>query len=76
MRDLAAPEETSDLLRSRGTVLLHQGDTQGAEAHFERALTLARSAGLPDKVAGARRQIGDAARLSGDTARARVHYEN
>jgi tetratricopeptide (TPR) repeat protein len=76
MREVAAPEETADLLRTRGTVLLHQGDTAGAEAHFEQALALARGAGLPDKVAGARRGLGDAARLSGDTARARVHYEN
>ncbi|RPF36562.1 BTAD domain-containing putative transcriptional regulator [Streptomyces sp. TLI_185] len=76
MREVAAPEETADLLRTRGTVLLHQGDTAGAEAHFEQALSLARVAGLPDKMAGARRGLGDAARLSGDTARARVHYEN
>ncbi|MFF4804525.1 ATP-binding protein [Streptomyces sp. NPDC001351] len=76
MRELAAPEETADLLRTRGTVLLHQGDTAGAEAHFEQALTLARGAGLPDKVAAARRGLGDAARLSGNPARARVHYEN
>jgi tetratricopeptide (TPR) repeat protein len=76
MRDVTAPEETADLLRTRGTVLLHQGDTAAAEAHFEQALTLARGAGLPDKVAGARRGLGNAARMSGDTARARVHYEN
>ncbi|NUS01305.1 MAG: tetratricopeptide repeat protein, partial [Nonomuraea sp.] len=37
---------------------------------------LARGAGLPDKVAAARRGLGDAARLAGDTARARVHYED
>ncbi|WP_406442112.1 tetratricopeptide repeat protein [Streptomyces sp. NBC_01613] len=76
VRELAAPEETADLLRSRGIVLLHQGDATGAEAHFEQALTLARAAGLPDKVAAARRGLGDTARLTGDTARARVHYEN
>ncbi|MEV6941211.1 BTAD domain-containing putative transcriptional regulator [Streptomyces sp. NPDC051172] len=76
VRELAAPEETADLLRGRGTVLLHQGDASGAAAHFEQALTLARAAGLPDKVASARRGLGDTARLSGDTARARVHYEN
>ncbi|MFF7983752.1 BTAD domain-containing putative transcriptional regulator [Streptomyces sp. NPDC007901] len=75
MRELAAPEETADLLRTRGTVLLHQGGTAAAEAHFEEALTLARGAGLPDKVAAARRGLGDAARLAGDTARARTRYE-
>ncbi|MGW1214683.1 BTAD domain-containing putative transcriptional regulator [Streptomyces sp. NPDC002499] len=76
VRALAAPEETSDLLRGRATVLLHQGDTAAAVAHFEQALALARTAGMPDKVASARRGLGDAARLSGDTARARVHYES
>ncbi|WP_328550938.1 BTAD domain-containing putative transcriptional regulator [Streptomyces sp. NBC_00366] len=75
LREVAAPEETADLLRTRGAVLLRRGDTAGAEAHFEQALTLARVAGLPDKMAAARRGLGDAARLSGDTARARVHYE-
>ncbi|MFE7860078.1 BTAD domain-containing putative transcriptional regulator [Streptomyces sp. NPDC057403] len=76
VRELAAPEETADLLRSRATVLLHRGDTAGAVGHFEEALALARGAGLPDKVAAARRGLGDAARLSGDTAGARVHYED
>ncbi|MEU6145264.1 BTAD domain-containing putative transcriptional regulator [Streptomyces sp. NPDC047081] len=76
VRELAAPEETADLLRTRGTVLLHQGDAADAAAHFGQALTLARSAGLPDKVAGARRGLADTARLTGDTARARVEYEN
>jgi tetratricopeptide (TPR) repeat protein len=55
---------------------MHKGDTTAAAAHFEEAMALARGAGLPDKAAAARRGLGDAARLSGDTARARVHYEN
>ncbi|MHA5051778.1 BTAD domain-containing putative transcriptional regulator [Streptomyces sp. SD15] len=76
VRELAAPEETSDLLRTRATVLLHQGEPAAAAAHFAQALGLARAVGLPDKVAGARRGLGDAARLAGDTAHARVHYEN
>ncbi|MFK0154561.1 BTAD domain-containing putative transcriptional regulator [Streptomyces sp. NPDC090493] len=76
VRELAAPEETADLLRTRATVLLHRGDTATAVAHFEEALALARGAGLPDKVAAARRGLGDAARLSGNAARARVHYED
>jgi tetratricopeptide (TPR) repeat protein len=76
VRELDAPEETADLLRSRATVLLHRGDTKEAVAHFTRAAALARAAGAPDKVAAARRGLGDAARLSGDTAHARVHYES
>ncbi|NUQ96322.1 MAG: tetratricopeptide repeat protein [Streptomyces sp.] len=75
MREVAAPEETADLMRTRGAVLLHQGDTAGAEIHFGQALTLARDAGLPDKMAAARRGLGDAGRLAGDTARAREQYE-
>lgn len=76
VRELAAPEETSDLLRTRATVLLHQGEPTEATDHFSQALALARSAGLSDKVAGARRGLGDAARLAGDSGHARVHYEN
>ncbi|WP_031167237.1 ATP-binding protein [Streptomyces durhamensis] len=75
VRELQAPEETADLLRTRATLLLHRGDVEDAVAHFERSAALARSTGAPDKVAAARRGLGDAARLSGDTARARVHYE-
>ncbi|MFF8451191.1 ATP-binding protein [Streptomyces leeuwenhoekii] len=76
VRELQAPEETADLLRSRAAVLLHQGHTGEAVAHFTRAAGLARTAGITDKVASARRGLGDAARLSGDTARARAHYED
>lgn len=76
IRELAAPEETSDLLRTRATVLLHQGELAAAKEHFGQALTLARTVGLADKVAGALRGLGDAARLAGDTGHARVHYES
>ncbi|MFD8217365.1 BTAD domain-containing putative transcriptional regulator [Streptomyces sp. NPDC059697] len=76
VRELAAPEETSDLLRNRATVLLHQGELAEAREHFRQALTLARTVGLTDKVAGALRGLGDAARLAGDTGHARVHYES
>ncbi|GGY86831.1 BTAD domain-containing putative transcriptional regulator [Streptomyces poonensis] len=78
VRELDAPEETADLLRSRATVLLYRGDTEEAVADFTHAADLARAAGAPDKVAAARRGLGDAARLSGaeDTAHARVHYES
>ncbi|MEV0174001.1 BTAD domain-containing putative transcriptional regulator [Streptomyces sp. NPDC050803] len=76
VRELDAPEETADLVRSRATVLLHRGDTEEAVAHFTRAAALARTAGAPDKVAAARRGLGDTERLSGNTAHARVHYES
>ncbi|MFF4660062.1 ATP-binding protein [Streptomyces sp. NPDC001381] len=76
VRELRAPEETADLLRTRGFVLLHRGDTEEAAAHFTRSAALARTAGASDKVAAARRGLGDTARLSGDTAHARVRYES
>lgn len=76
VRELQAPEETADLLRTRATVLLHRGDTEEAAAHYTRSAALARTAGAQDKVASARRGLGDVARLSGDTAHARVHYES
>jgi tetratricopeptide (TPR) repeat protein len=73
--ELDAPEETSDLLRTRGTVLLQRGEHQEAVTAFTRSAALARAAAVPDKVASARRGLGDVARLSGDTALARGHYE-
>ncbi|WP_030346522.1 ATP-binding protein [Streptomyces sp. NRRL S-1022] len=76
VRELDAPEETADLLRTRAVVLLAQGAPEEAAAHFTRSGELARTAGAGDKVAGALRGLGDTARLAGDTARARVHYEN
>ncbi|GAA5068059.1 BTAD domain-containing putative transcriptional regulator [Streptomyces similanensis] len=75
VRELDAPEETADLLRSRAVVLLRRGGTAAAEADFEQAAALARRAGAGDKAAGARRGLGDAARLAGETARARALYE-
>ncbi|WP_037677596.1 BTAD domain-containing putative transcriptional regulator [Streptomyces griseus] len=76
VRELEAPEETADLLRTRGTVLLHRGDAEAAVVHYEESAALARGAGAPDKVAAAWRGLGDTARLSGHTAHARVHYDN
>ncbi|MBG7699574.1 tetratricopeptide repeat protein [Streptomyces sp. MC1] len=76
VRELDAPEETADLLRTRAVVLLAQRAPEEAVAHFTRSADLARTAGATDKVAGALRGLGDVARLGGDTARARVHYEN
>jgi predicted ATPase len=76
VRELQAPEETADLLRTRAAVLLHRGDVEEAAAHFTRSAALARTAGAHDKVASARRGLGDLARLAGDTAHARVQYES
>jgi predicted ATPase/DNA-binding SARP family transcriptional activator len=76
VRELDAPEETADLLRTRGAVLLARGAREEAAAHFSRSGELARAAGASDKVASARRGLGDVARLAGDTARARGHYES
>ncbi|WP_282089795.1 ATP-binding protein [Streptomyces tendae] len=76
VRELEAPEETADLLRSRALVLLHRGKAEEAAGHFTHSAALARSVGAGDKVASARRGLGDVARLSGDTARARVEYED
>ncbi|WP_420035729.1 BTAD domain-containing putative transcriptional regulator [Streptomyces sp. cg28] len=74
-RELAAPEETADLLCRRGAVLLRSARYEEASADFARAADLARAAGAPEKVAGAHWGMGDAARLAGDRARAREHYE-
>ncbi|MEU7059619.1 BTAD domain-containing putative transcriptional regulator [Streptomyces sp. NPDC046197] len=76
VQQLRAPEESADLLRSRASVLLHRGDAEDAAAHFTHAAALARTAGVLDKVAAARRGLGDVARLSGDAAHARVLYES
>lgn len=76
VQELQAPEEISDLLRSRGFVLLHRGDAREAADHFTRSAALARTAGVPDKAAAAWRGLGDAARLAGDHALARVRYES
>ncbi|MGW7415824.1 BTAD domain-containing putative transcriptional regulator [Streptomyces sp. NPDC054863] len=75
VQELRAPEETADMLLRRAHVLLHAGQQAQAAALFAESAELARSIGLPDKAAGALRGLGDAARLSGDTPRARVHYE-
>ncbi|MER5693407.1 tetratricopeptide repeat protein [Streptomyces mirabilis] len=72
VKELAASEETSDLLRTRATVLPHQGELVEAREHFSQALTPARTVGLADKLAGALRGLGDAARLAGDTGHARA----
>jgi predicted ATPase/DNA-binding SARP family transcriptional activator len=76
VRELDAPEETADLLRSRAVVLLHRRDIGAAVAHFTESADLARIAGATDKVASAWRGLGDAARVSGDPPRARGHYES
>ncbi|MCX5203963.1 tetratricopeptide repeat protein [Streptomyces sp. NBC_00237] len=73
--ELRSPEETADMLMRRGHVLLHAGRAAEAVGLFTRSAELARGIGVPDKAAGALRGLGDAARLAGDTARARQHYE-
>ncbi|MBT2398026.1 BTAD domain-containing putative transcriptional regulator [Streptomyces sp. ISL-100] len=75
VQELEAPEETADLLVRRAAVLLHTGRPDDAVGLYTRAAELARSVGVPDKAAGAVRGLGDAARLAGDTAGAREHYE-
>ncbi|MFD9909313.1 BTAD domain-containing putative transcriptional regulator [Streptomyces sp. NPDC059063] len=75
VRELAAPEETGDLLYQRATVLLHQGALEAAAEHYRQAGEPARAIGLRDKVATTLRGLGDVARLSGDTVRARGLYE-
>ncbi|MFD0413285.1 BTAD domain-containing putative transcriptional regulator [Streptomyces sp. NPDC127108] len=74
--ELGAPEETGDLLHQRATVLLHGGALEDAADHFRQAEERARAVGVRDKVATARRGLGDVARLRGDTARARAYYED
>ncbi|MEU0819974.1 hypothetical protein [Streptomyces mirabilis] len=76
VRELAAPEETSVLLRTRATVLLHQGEPVEAREHFSQAPDAGPHRGPADKVAGALRGPGDAARLAGDAGHARVRYES
>ncbi|MFJ2741362.1 ATP-binding protein [Streptomyces sp. NPDC087440] len=73
--ELKAPEETADMLMRRGHVLLHAGRTGEAVVLLTRSADLARGIGVPDKATGALRGLGDAARLTGDPARARTHYE-
>ncbi|MFI5805423.1 BTAD domain-containing putative transcriptional regulator [Streptomyces sp. NPDC051561] len=75
VRELGAPEETADMLLRRGTVLLHSGQQAEAVALFTRSAELARDIGVPDRTTGPLRALGDAARLAGDTSRARAHYE-
>ncbi|WP_030676033.1 ATP-binding protein [Streptomyces sp. NRRL B-1347] len=75
VRELAAPEETADLLHRRATVLLHGGALEEAAEHFRLSGDLARTAGARDKVATSLRGLGDVARLRGEPTRARGHYE-
>ncbi|QDQ13918.1 BTAD domain-containing putative transcriptional regulator [Streptomyces spectabilis] len=75
VRQLAAPEETADMLHQRATVLLHGGALEEAAEHFRLSGDLARTAGVRDKVATSLRGLGDVARLRGEPARARGHYE-
>ncbi|MCI3933317.1 BTAD domain-containing putative transcriptional regulator [Streptomyces sp. AN091965] len=75
VRELAAPEETADMLRQRATVLLHDGALEEAAEHFRLSGDLAGAAGVRDKVAASLRGLGDVARLRGELTRARELYE-
>ncbi|WP_282793366.1 BTAD domain-containing putative transcriptional regulator [Streptomyces sp. CC224B] len=75
VRELAAPEETGDLLCRRAAVLLHGGALEEAAEHYRLSGELARASGVRDKVATTLRGLGDVARLRGEPARARGCYE-
>ncbi|GLW66163.1 SARP family transcriptional regulator [Actinomadura rubrobrunea] len=75
LEPLGALEDTSDLLCRRGELSLQDGDAAAAVADFTAAVELARRSGAPDKIAAGYHGLGDAARLRGDLAEARRHYE-
>jgi hypothetical protein len=64
VRELEAPEDTADLLRSRATVLLHRGDTEEAAAHFT-GFDLPNELGL-DRTGLLRSEPGRAVSISND----------
>ncbi|HEX6470027.1 MAG TPA: BTAD domain-containing putative transcriptional regulator [Streptosporangiaceae bacterium] len=68
---LGAAEDVADLLCLRADGLVRDGDLAGARAEYERAAGAARRSGAPEKVASARRGLGDVARLAGDLPAAR-----
>lgn len=74
-RELRAPEEIADVLAQRAQALVHAGDLSGAEEELQRAEALYRgTTGLSDKVAAARRALGDVARHRGEPALAARRY--
>ncbi|GHE71496.1 SARP family transcriptional regulator [Streptomyces longispororuber] len=75
VRELAAPEETGDLLCRRAAVLLRGGALEEAAEHYRLSGELARASGVRDKVATTLRGLGDVARLRGEYPRARECYE-
>ncbi|WP_371779919.1 ATP-binding protein [Streptosporangium subroseum] len=80
---LGAAEDTADLLCRRAYGVMRAGGSLAAAyADYERAVELARTAGVPETaagasetVAGAHRGLGEIARLRGDLAGARRLFE-
>jgi predicted ATPase/DNA-binding SARP family transcriptional activator len=68
---LGTLEELADLRTRRADRLLAAGDLEAAHADYERALELARRAGMPAAQALARSGLGEIARRRGDLAEAR-----
>jgi tetratricopeptide (TPR) repeat protein len=72
---LDAVEELADLLLRRAEGLVRSGDLAAGQADYERATEFVRRAGSHDKLATAHRGFGEIARLRGDLAEARRHYQ-
>ncbi|MBE1485368.1 BTAD domain-containing putative transcriptional regulator [Plantactinospora soyae] len=72
---LAAVEEMADLLFRRAEGLVRSGDLTAGQADYERAAEFVRRAGARDKLATAHHGFGEIARLRGDLAEARRHYQ-
>ena len=68
---LGAVEELAELWVGRGDRLRHAGDVDGARAGYDRAIALARGAGVPSVQAAAYLGLGLLARLRDDLAEAR-----
>lgn len=75
VRQLGAVEDTADLLCRRADRLTSAGEPDAAQADYERAAELARSAGASVTLAKAHCGSGDLARYRGDLAEARRLYE-
>jgi predicted ATPase/DNA-binding SARP family transcriptional activator len=72
---LDAREELAEFRCRRGDRLMRAGDLDAARADSERAVGLARRAGVPATLALAHRGLGEVARLRGDLAEARRRQE-
>ncbi|MFD6463929.1 AfsR/SARP family transcriptional regulator, partial [Streptomyces roseolus] len=72
--ELGTVPDTADLLNRRGDFRLGD-DPERAQQDYERAAELSRAVGATDMRANAFRGLGDVARVNGETAAARAHYE-